>query len=128
MRMSTFGDYMRSVILVYALLITIIFIFVDIAETRSYVFGVIAIITLLFNGFQYVKYKNTFLYRLKLDYALKKEPSMYYLSLAGFALGMLSDSVEPLVLAVFVACAMQNFKYIIMHFQLAAKLKRELQN
>lgn len=122
MKKYTFRDYTQAMIGLYTILLVGSFLFGGIIERRTYVVGGIAGVLLVICTLQFLKYKNTFLYQIPLDKALSKEPSMYRLALVGIALAMLSDSKEPLYLAVPLSCAMLNLKYVIMHVQLKNKL------
>lgn len=121
----SFGEYTKTMLAGYIGSITLIYVLIDISEARSYVVSVFAIVFVLINLLQFVKYKEASLYKIKMSVVWRKEPSMIYLGLAGLALGFLSDSSEPLILAIFISCAMLNLKYILMHLQLAAKLRGE---
>lgn len=119
----SFKRYSYYFILLVLLSHTLLFLFVDINEMRSIVVGFISITFAVINYIFFIKYKDSSLYDFDMVFVLKKEPSLIYLFFAGFALGLLSDSSESLVLASFLSCLMLSLKYLIMHLQYKNVLK-----
>lgn len=117
----TFKHYTLVMLGVYAVLTISMLGFIH--ELRTYIVAGFAIGLLLICALQFFKYKNTYLYQIPLNQALAKEPSMYWLALIGVGLAAMSDSQEPILLAIYLSCAMLNLKYVIMHVQLKYMLK-----
>lgn len=119
----SFRNYTKYMMVLYLILSVVAYTLIGIEEGRSLIVSFFSVILLVFNFIQFLKYKDTYIYKNSMKTVIKKEPSMVYLGLAGIALALLSDSKEPLVLAIFLSCAMLNLKYVIMHIQLKNNLK-----
>lgn len=120
---KSFKKYSYYFILLTFLSHSLLFLFADLNETRSFVVGLISVLLLIINCAFFIKYKDSSLYNFDMDFVIKKEPSFIYLFFAGFALGLLSDSSEPLILSSFLSCAMLSLKYLIMHLQYKGIIK-----